>query len=110
MTHPQKPSLKASFAANYSPAIARAVEWLGDRYLLAKPINAAPTGFRRPGDLGGGGILDEFVGLAARKVDPDDHGAICRGRAHRRIQVSHAVPPNVATKLVTNGSRSPGAT
>ena len=26
---------------NYSPAIARAVEWLGDRYLLAKPINAA---------------------------------------------------------------------
>jgi hypothetical protein len=28
--------------ANYSSAIARAVEWLGDRYLLAKPINAAP--------------------------------------------------------------------
>lgn len=26
--------------ANYSPAIARAVDWLGDRYLLAKPINA----------------------------------------------------------------------
>jgi hypothetical protein len=26
--------------ANYSPAIARAVEWLGDRYLLAKPINS----------------------------------------------------------------------
>jgi len=23
---------------NYSSAIARAVEWLGDRYLLAKPI------------------------------------------------------------------------
>jgi hypothetical protein len=29
--------------ANYSSAIARAVEWLGDRYLLAKPINAAPS-------------------------------------------------------------------
>jgi hypothetical protein len=28
--------------ANYSSAIAKAVEWLGDRYLLAKPINAAP--------------------------------------------------------------------
>jgi hypothetical protein len=28
--------------ANYSSAIARALEWLGDRYLLAKPINAAP--------------------------------------------------------------------
>jgi hypothetical protein len=27
--------------ANYSTAIARAVEWLGDRYLLAKPINSA---------------------------------------------------------------------
>jgi hypothetical protein len=27
--------------ANYGSAIARAVEWLGDRYLLAKPINAA---------------------------------------------------------------------
>jgi len=24
--------------ANYSVAIAKAVEWLGDRYLLAKPI------------------------------------------------------------------------
>jgi hypothetical protein len=32
--------------ANYSPAIARAVDWLGDRYLLAKPINAPRT--RRP--------------------------------------------------------------
>jgi hypothetical protein len=27
--------------ANYKSAIARAVEWLGDRYLLAKPINSA---------------------------------------------------------------------
>jgi hypothetical protein len=29
--------------ANYSSAIAKAVEWLGDRYLLAKPVNAAPS-------------------------------------------------------------------
>jgi hypothetical protein len=29
--------------ANYNSAIAKAVEWLGDRYLLAKPINAAPN-------------------------------------------------------------------
>jgi hypothetical protein len=29
--------------ANYNPAIARAVAWLGDRYLLAKPINAASS-------------------------------------------------------------------
>jgi hypothetical protein len=53
MTHPQNPNLKPSFAANYNSAVARAVEWLGDRYLLAKPINAAPTGFRRPGTLAG---------------------------------------------------------
>ena len=35
--------------ANYSSAIAKAVEWLGDRYLLAKPINAEPSR-----DAGGG--------------------------------------------------------
>jgi hypothetical protein len=28
--------------SNYSAAITRAVEWLGDRYLLAKPIKPAP--------------------------------------------------------------------
>ena len=27
---------------NYSPAISRAIEWLGDRYLLANPANAVP--------------------------------------------------------------------
>jgi hypothetical protein len=27
--------------ANYESAIARAVKWLGDRYLLAKPVNSA---------------------------------------------------------------------
>jgi hypothetical protein len=27
---------------DYSSAIAKAVEWQGDRYLLAKPINATP--------------------------------------------------------------------
>jgi hypothetical protein len=26
--------------SNYAAAVARAVEWLGDRYLLARPINA----------------------------------------------------------------------
>jgi hypothetical protein len=29
--------------ANYNSAIARAISWLGDRYLLAKPINAQPS-------------------------------------------------------------------
>jgi hypothetical protein len=36
-------TLESLPVTNYSPAIARAVEWLGDRYLLAKPINAAPS-------------------------------------------------------------------
>jgi hypothetical protein len=30
--------------ADYSSAIAKAVEWLGDRYLLARPINAGAVG------------------------------------------------------------------
>jgi hypothetical protein len=33
--------------SNYSAALARAVEWLGDRYLLATPINT-PRRPRRP--------------------------------------------------------------
>ncbi len=42
MTDKQNQSLKPLPTTNYSSAIARAVEWLGDRYLLAKPVNAAP--------------------------------------------------------------------
>jgi len=42
MAEGQNDSLETLPMANYSSAIARAVEWLGDRYLLAKPINAAP--------------------------------------------------------------------
>lgn len=34
--------LRPPFVYDYSSAIAEAVEWLGDRYLLAKPINARP--------------------------------------------------------------------
>jgi hypothetical protein len=43
---PDKP--RSLPVANYGPAIARAVEWLGDRYLLAKPVNAA-RGHGAPG-------------------------------------------------------------
>jgi len=39
MTGKQNHKLHSLPTANYSSAIARAVEWLGDRYLLAKPIN-----------------------------------------------------------------------
>lgn len=40
MTHPHDPTLQSPPVSNYERALARAVEWLGDRYLLAKPINA----------------------------------------------------------------------
>jgi hypothetical protein len=33
--------LKSLPAANYGSALAKAVEWLGDRYLLAIPIKSA---------------------------------------------------------------------
>jgi hypothetical protein len=42
MADGQNHSFKPLPMANYSSAIARAVEWLGDRYLLAKPVKAAP--------------------------------------------------------------------
>jgi hypothetical protein len=41
MTEKRNQPLKSLPVANYRSAIARAVEWLGDRYLLAKPINSA---------------------------------------------------------------------
>ena len=40
MTQKQDHTQQSPPASNYDRAIARAVEWLGDRYLLAKPINA----------------------------------------------------------------------
>jgi len=43
MTEKRNQPLKSLPVANYRSAIARAVEWLGDRYLLAKPINSAQT-------------------------------------------------------------------
>ena len=33
-----------SWIVDYSAARAKAIEWLGDRYLLAKPINRRSTG------------------------------------------------------------------
>jgi hypothetical protein len=41
MTENRTYAIKSLPVANYRSAIARAVEWLGDRYLLAKPINSA---------------------------------------------------------------------
>jgi hypothetical protein len=37
-----------SWVVDYSAARARAIEWLGDRYLLAKPVNATESGWRTP--------------------------------------------------------------
>jgi len=40
MHNKQGPTLPGLPVSNYGSAVARALEWLGDRYLLAKPINA----------------------------------------------------------------------
>jgi hypothetical protein len=40
MTENRNHPLQPLPVANYGSAIARAIEWLGNRYLLAKPINA----------------------------------------------------------------------
>jgi hypothetical protein len=53
MADGQTHSPKSLPMANYSSAIARAVEWLGDRYLLAKPINgSAHRGDAKPATAG----------------------------------------------------------
>jgi hypothetical protein len=40
MTDKQAHTPQSPPVSSYDSALARAVEWLGDRYLLAKPINA----------------------------------------------------------------------
>ena len=35
------------WVVDYSSARARAIKWLGDRYLLARPINANHRGWRK---------------------------------------------------------------
>jgi len=42
MFHKSIQKSQSPYAYDYGAAIAKAVEWLGDRYLLAKPINATP--------------------------------------------------------------------
>jgi hypothetical protein len=37
-----------SWVVDYSAARLRAIEWLGDRYLLAKPVNANDSSWRKP--------------------------------------------------------------
>ena len=39
MPNRQDRTFQALPVSNYDSAVARALEWLGDRYLLAKPIN-----------------------------------------------------------------------
>jgi hypothetical protein len=41
MTEKRNQTIQSRSPENYKSALARAVEWLGDRYLLAKPINSA---------------------------------------------------------------------
>lgn len=59
MRDKQDHTLQSLPVSNYGTAVARAVEWLGDRYLLAKPINAPMrpsrpfSAFRQPQQLKG---------------------------------------------------------
>jgi hypothetical protein len=41
MPEKRDPRRQSLPVANYSVSLARAVEWLGDRYLLARPLNAS---------------------------------------------------------------------
>src|SRR5271156_4682321 len=43
MSNRRNQTLNSLPIADHIPSAARAVEWLEDRYLLAKPVNAAPT-------------------------------------------------------------------
>jgi hypothetical protein len=39
-----------SWVVDYSAARAKAIEWLGDRYLLAVPVNRIPAASRARGE------------------------------------------------------------
>jgi hypothetical protein len=41
-----------AWVVDYSAARAQAISWLGDRYLLAKPINSGAAARRRASSLG----------------------------------------------------------
>jgi hypothetical protein len=43
MPEKRNPLRQSLPVANYSASIARAVAWLGDRYLLARPMNASQS-------------------------------------------------------------------
>lgn len=44
----RKQTSAASWVVDYSAARSEAIRWLGDRYLLARPINAIRRGSRPP--------------------------------------------------------------
>lgn len=46
MKHREKPA--PTWVVDYSAARAHAIRWLGDRYLLARPINASHYGSHEP--------------------------------------------------------------
>jgi hypothetical protein len=47
MKHTTLQNRASAWIVDYSAARARAIQWLGDRYLLARPINGS-DGTRRP--------------------------------------------------------------
>jgi hypothetical protein len=60
-----KSELTAAWVVDYGAARAHAIRWLGDRYLLARPINAKPdAGHIWPADPGS---MPVDVGDAVRR-------------------------------------------
>jgi hypothetical protein len=92
MADRQNHSLKPLPMANYSPAIARAVEWLGDRYLLAKPNNvSAHRGAAKPATVATVATVATWRS-GVRTQSPDDRSndavprslpVACRPAVHR---------------------------
>ena len=72
----QRPA--ATWIVDYSAARAHAIRWLGDRYLLARPINRSHYRPRPPGP---------DLSLAAPTGEPAARGAI-------GINAAYVIPPD----------------
>lgn len=49
MRHTGNAERVRNWVVDYSAARAKAIEWLGDRYLLAKPVNRSPASWHALG-------------------------------------------------------------
>jgi len=54
---------------DYSAAVAKAIAWLGDRYLLARPINVT---------AGRCAVLRRLAAATSDAIDPDECAGVAR--------------------------------